>query len=70
MTASIFIQIALPLRQRSNPAPVNELLSLNQGVEDGKRESKIASLALESVYQRLLLADVLLAFMKAALGQG
>jgi hypothetical protein len=45
-------------------------LSLNQGVEDGKRESKIASLALESVYQRLLLADVLLAFMKAALGQG
>jgi hypothetical protein len=46
------------------------LLSLNQSVEDGQRESKIAPLALESVYQRLLLADVLLAFMKATLGQG
>lgn len=46
------------------------LLDLNQGVKHGKRESEIASLALELGYHRLLLADVLLAFMKATLGQG
>ncbi|MCK1440706.1 hypothetical protein IVA97_37265 [Bradyrhizobium sp. 15] len=44
------------------------LLGLDQGIKDGKRESEIASLALQLPYHRLLLADVVLAFVKAAFG--
>ncbi|EIG61401.1 hypothetical protein Bra1253DRAFT_06248 [Bradyrhizobium sp. WSM1253] len=44
------------------------LLGLNQGVENGKRESKITSLALELGDDPLLLTDVLLAFVKTAFG--
>lgn len=44
------------------------LLGLNRLVEEGKRESEIASLALEVGDFGLLLADVLLAFLYAMLG--
>jgi PAS domain S-box-containing protein len=51
----------IPLLQMS-------LLGLNQGIEDGKRESEIASLALEVGDDPLLLTDELLAFAKIAFG--